>query len=136
MHINKTCKADGMGPEEFGDLEELIKKKSRTLKNREVEIKTLVEELKPRVVNHFNKYMKGVVNPAMPWGYGIIESEYAFYEFGKGFTVHTGPYKTPEGTTEGPLSSDIEDAVNRLLHDYQKKSPWVAKIIEGFSYGK
>jgi len=92
----------------FGGLEckrEYIKKKSKTLI--------------PLVLKHFNWFVQQTVNPELPEGYEIGDSERCEYDVGKGgYIVYKGKMNCPE------VCGQVKD----LFIQYQERYDWVSEI--------
>ncbi len=92
------------------------------------------KKLEPLVLAHFNSFVRNTINPALPEGITLIESNHAsHYPDGK-FIVSTGCYQTPEGPTKGPL--ECERTVMDLLRKYKEETPWIDRIWDGFSLSR
>ena len=87
--------------------------------------RSLMERIVDKVQEHFIKYVRDVINPACPEGYGLEET--CFVEFNtNGFEIITGNYKKQPVRDEYEL--DIIDKINR----YQETIPWVTVMHKGF----
>lgn len=89
-------------------------------------------ELMPSVLAHFNDYIDTAINPSLPEGYSVNTSDEISYLDGK-YTVCTGCYQIPSGSSYAPLqSTKLERTVTDLFDKYEEKAPWIEKIIFGF----
>lgn len=112
------------------ELERQLQNEFMQLTNQYDELQVNGQRMVPKVVQHFNEYLQTVVNPALPKGYAVLESNHALFTNGK-FIVNTGPYQTPVGITNEPL--EIENIVMDLLSKYQKNTPWIDSVWHTFS---
>jgi hypothetical protein len=100
----------------FGGLmckREYLKEKSKTLL--------------PIVLKHFNWFIQETVNPQLPEGYIIGDSEKCEYDVGEnGYVIYMGEMNWPEGNDEDVprVSGQIQD----LFIQYQEMYEWVQGI--------
>jgi len=95
------------------------------------------QQLKPHVLQHFNSYVKNVINPKLPTGHVLVESEYVSFgdRLGKpGFEITTGLIKSPSGFSRGPW--EFERIIIKLCDEYRVKAKWVVHIDYGFELSR
>ena len=106
--------------------------KLASIKARVDTLELEAEELKPEVLDHFNKYIDEVINPRFKGDFSMPHSDNCIYDGGK-FIVYTSPYLVmPDGKNfRGPVERDGE--LVDLIIDYEEKAPWLSSVRIEFS---
>ncbi|MFA5175979.1 MAG: hypothetical protein WC413_01825 [Candidatus Nanoarchaeia archaeon] len=117
--------------------DEEIKKEFALIQKKELEVKEAAKKLEPKVLEHFNQYVRNVINPILPEGHFFEDSkEIHFY---RGYVINLGGVVTPNGirSRHNYLPNGCEyHPIMDLCYKYTDNHPWMERIEFSFALGK